>query len=528
MIGMVLILLAACNKEEAAGKEEEKDNINESGFPIVKDNIELKFFTGSSNTTNTLDWNDILIWNEYEEMTNVSVDWEVVTPEATEEKRNLAMASGDLPDAFFGARFPAMDVQKYGEQGLLIPLNDLIEEHAPNLNKILEENPEIKKSITFADGNIYSLPYIFDPEFTSLLTGTMPYIRTDWLETLGMESPKTTDEFYEYLKAVKEGDPNGNGKADEIPFGTYAPVELVGYFTGSFGVANRGNPSYVDVDPETEEVRFYPTSDSYKEMLQYLNKLYSEGLIDQNLFSIEWAQFLANAAEDKYGSMMFYAPEVVVGPEIGVHYEGGHALEGPNGDNMFTKVAAPMAAVGAFAITNANENPIATIKWADYLYSEEGAQMYYMGFEGETFEYDEDGKAVYMDHIMNSADGLTMEQEILKHLTWVGVSAPAMLKQEYFNGSESAPQALEAGEKLEPVLVEELWTNLTYTTEESQVLNTVGNDIEKYIEEMRDKFISGEASLDSDWNKYVENIEKIGLDKYMEVKKAAVERFQEN
>ncbi|PAV31155.1 ABC transporter substrate-binding protein [Virgibacillus profundi] len=524
----VMMLLVACSDEDAAGETNEEeskknlDNVNESGFPIVDEQIKLDFFAGTSATTNASDWNDILIWNTYKEMSNVDVNWNTVTPDALEEKRNLALASGDLPDVFYAAQLPVTDVYKYGEQGVFIPLNDLIEEHAPNLQKLLEEYPDIKKALTFPDGNVYSFPYIFSPEFTSLRVGSMLWINKEWVDTLGMEMPETTEEYYQYLKAVKTEDPNGNGEADEIPYGGHVIDHLTQSLYGSFGIGNKGG-GWIDEDPETGDVRLHAITDGYKQMLEYLHKLYSEGLIEQNIFSIEHSQYLANGAEGKYGSTVFYTPPQLFG-EAGENFESTIALKGPNGDQMFSKVTHPLATMGGFSITNVNENPVATVKWMDYFYSNEGAKLYYMGVEGETYEETEDGP-VYMDHITDSAEGLTREQEMTKYLTWVGVSAPGIIRQEYFGGSESSPEAVAAGEKIEPYIVDELWSNFTYTAEENKVLNSVGTDIEKYLAEMRDKFITGDAPL-SEWDNYVETIKQMGLDEYLEVQQAAMERYR--
>src|SRR5699024_3076170 len=110
----------------------------------------------------------------------------------------------------------SVDIAKYGEQGTFIALNDLIEQYMPNLTALLEENPEIRKVMTFPDGNIYSLPTIYDPDFDSLMMQHKLWVRKDWLDKFGMDVPETIDEFEAYLEAVKSQDPNGNGKADEI------------------------------------------------------------------------------------------------------------------------------------------------------------------------------------------------------------------------------------------------------------------------------------------------------------------------
>src|SRR5699024_12229427 len=94
------------------------DNLNEEGFPIVDEEIDLKFMAGQAPATNP-DWNDVMIFNEFEDMTNINIEWEMVTHETLEEKRNLAFGGGQLPDAFHSTSMGSPDLMKYGEQGLL-------------------------------------------------------------------------------------------------------------------------------------------------------------------------------------------------------------------------------------------------------------------------------------------------------------------------------------------------------------------------------------------------------------------------
>src|SRR5699024_8838968 len=143
----------------------EVENFNETGFPIVNEPITLKMFAGKSAQNVNSDWNDILIWNEYEKKTKVHLDWvEQVQTESLEEKRNLALTGGDLPDVFYLASVPAIDIYKYGQQNVFIELNDLIDQYAPNLSALMDEYPEIRKGVTFPDGKIYSIPSLVSPD----------------------------------------------------------------------------------------------------------------------------------------------------------------------------------------------------------------------------------------------------------------------------------------------------------------------------------------------------------------------------
>src|SRR5699024_92733 len=129
-------------------------------------------------------------------------------------------------------------------------------------------------------------------------------------------------------------------------------------------------------------------------------------------------------------STLFFAPEDLYGKEVGKNYEAMDALEGPYGDRAFTKVLPIVYKNNGFMITNENPNPAAAVRWLDYFYSDEGTKLFFMGIEGETYEEDADGNLEYTDDILNSPEGLTMEQEIAKYLPWVG-SFHAIIKEDY-------------------------------------------------------------------------------------------------
>lgn len=148
---------------------------------------------------------------------------------------------------------------------------------------------------------------------------------------------------------------------------------IIHWISGAFGVQNRGQlHTLIDSDPDSGDIRFYPIDDQYKEMLTYLNKLYEEELIEQNIYSLEVDQHLANAADDLYGAVQFYNPMELYGKEVGGQFIPGNALEGPDGTKMYTGITSPVLSLGNFLITSENENPEATLRWIDYFWSEEG------------------------------------------------------------------------------------------------------------------------------------------------------------
>lgn len=522
--------LAACGSDGknngAAGGTDgkgaaEASNFNPTGFPIVKQPINLTFFTGKS-ATNGSNWEEILVWKEYAKKTNVNVKFDLIPFESLTEKRNLVLAGGDYPDVFYSARLTAADLTKYGAQGVFIPLNDLINKHAPNIKKLMDQYPDLKKGLTMPDGNIYSLPSFYDPNFLSLLIGAPLWINEEWLKKLNMPEPKTTEDFYNYLKAVKNTDLNGNGQKDEIPYSGTGVGALIDQFKGSWGLGTRGlGHKFVDIDPKTDKLRFFKTDPKYKEVLQYLNKLHSEGLLDKEIFTIKGSALYAKGQSGILGSTIVPNPATLMNQK---NFIGLGALKGPQGDQLYSMVKVPMVHVGAFAITKNNKHAAETIRWMDHFYGDEGAKFYFMGIKDVTYTEGPDGKMEYVKDITNNPQGLTPDQARAKYFTWLGGSYPGFVTQKYFNGSESLPESIAAGEKARPHVVKEIWNAFNFTEAELDVISSIGKDIESFITESEAKFINGSTPF-SEWDKYVETINKMGLSEYMKVYEAAYTRY---
>src|SRR5699024_5992443 len=166
-----------------------------------------------------------------------------------------------------------------------------------------------------------------------------------------------------------------------------------------------------------------------------------------------------------------------------------------------------------------------TVRWIDYFYSDEGSRMMYMGLEGETYQ-EKDGEFVYNEEIKESNQP---ERQISDYLPWVGINPPGLLKERYYTGVETTKASKESAEKISPYIPDNLWPSFTYTKDERNVLASKGVDIEKYVEEMRDKFIAGTETLnDQTWKNYVQTLEEMGLEEYMETQNEAYRRYQHN
>src|SRR5690625_3726828 len=257
-------------------------------------------------------------------------------------------------------------------------------------------------------------------------------------------------------------------------------------------------------------------------MLEYMHKLYSEGLIDDKIYTMDDQAFQTKGADGLYGSTMTSNPEITFGMED--EYVAMPALKGPNGDKSWAYVSSPLAGRDGFAITDKNDNIAATLRWMDYFYSEEGAELFFMGKEGETFELDENGNYNYKSELVDS-DGLSLEHKLSPYFTYMDSGYPGIVYEQFYNGEASLPSSVEAMEKLKHDMIDEVWPRFTYTEDELDTLVNIEIDIHGTVDEMRMNFIVGRSSFD-DWDEYLETLEEIGLGDYLEVKQSAYERYK--
>ncbi|GIP33471.1 extracellular solute-binding protein [Paenibacillus sp. J2TS4] len=530
-----VVALSACGKDNSAplsknaGTSAEggaPDYLNETGFPIVNEPITLSAMVLVS-PSQPADWNDIAAWQEYEKMSGIHIDWDAYTSADITEKRNLALASDQLPDIFYRAKVPDKDIDKYGEEGSFIKLNDLIDQYAPNFKAIMEKYEDVKKGVATADGSIYALPNLTDSpsiEITRKL-----FINQKWLEHTGKQLPTTTDELYDVLVAFRDGDPNGDGGKNIIPLTADTLDDIIGVLRGSFGLGNRGTGNgYWDVEPDSEDLRFYPASQSYKELLAYLNKLYTENLIDREIFTSSGTKVLAKNEQNLVGSFSF--GNVVARANTNADDFVGleTALAGPNGDRLYTSVRGHFGSRGAFLISKSNKYPEATMRWIDHFYSEEGIRMLYMGVEGVSYQKDADGNYDFIPEIVNNIpEGSSFDQVVSKYVPYAGGSLPTLILEEYFKGGETQPSAKAAAENLRPYVPEELWAPFSFTFEESEEKLSLEADIYAMVKQRTAEFVQGKASLD-EFDSYVAQLEKMGLGQLKDIYDKAYDRYKQD
>lgn len=530
-------LLAACSGHDdgANGKTSdvtasengklEKALLNDEGFPIVNEPITLSAMVMLSPSQPT-EWNDILVWKKYEEMTGIHVEWDEYTSADIVEKRNLALASDELPDLFYRARMPDNDIDKYGAEGTFIRLNELIDQYAPNFKSLMEQYDGVAKGIATADGDIYALPNLFDSP--SIQINRKLFINQDWLQAVGKTMPTTTEELYDVLVAFRDGDPNGNGEPDEIPLTADSLNDVILVLRGAFGLGNRGSTNgNWDVDPVSGNLRFFPASEAYKQLLGYLNRLYTEKLLDQEIFTTSGTEVLSKNEQNRVGIFSF--GNVVARANTNADSFAGldMALEGPNGDRMHTAVVGHLGSRGAFLITKKNPYPEATMRWIDYFYSEEGIRMLYLGIEGETYYKDANGEYQFLPEIVeNIPEGSSFDQVVSKYVPYAGGALPTLIMEEYFKGGETQPSAKQAAANLRPYIPDEVWESFSFTAGESEVKITLESDINSMVNQWTAEFVQGKRSLD-EFDSFVAQLNRMGLEQLIDIYETAYERYKQ-
>ena len=207
------------------------------------------------------------VWKVLGEKFNMDFEFDNPPQDNYNERLNLVMMDAQLPDIIMD--MPTTEVLKYGESGVILSLNDYIENNMPNLKKEIDKRDGVEKALTYSDGNIYYMPMLDEK-----VSGNMPYIvRTDWLEKLGIESPVTLEDWENYWHLVKTTDLNGNGTNDEIPFSSYDMTGLRNFCT-AFGCLD---DFYTDPD-DGGKVHYGPIDPKYKKAVTWMHDMYEKAI----------------------------------------------------------------------------------------------------------------------------------------------------------------------------------------------------------------------------------------------------------
>lgn len=543
LLSTCLILSAvACSKKDKDSSPEKtpeaiSSNLNKPGtFPISKEKV--KFTIGVQQDPNLKDWKTNALTKELEEKANVDFEFVIFPSADTAAKLSAMIASQtELPELF---AFTTVGLDSYYDTGVLLPLTKYYKD--PNMayyfNKRLEKNPEQKafllENSKCPDNENYAT-IRFSPEIGNEYPNRM-WINQTWLTKLGLPMPKTTDEYYNTLKAFVTKDPNGNGKADEIGLmgskngWNQKPQDtLMNAFTY---VDTRYN--YLTAKDGKLDVPYNKAE--WKAGLEYLNKLVKEGLMSPLTFTQDSNQFKTIAENPDAqvlgsmaaGSLSFYTAE----SKRKADFVPMPPLTGPKGANYATYV--PTMPGYATFITKYCKNPELAFRMFDYMYEEKMSMWQRFGVPGVDWDTKVDGiKGLYEDSLgvkcgfrqinnvmtaQNSLWGNTLPnyRELLSPMSIQGVAMPDN-KLDY---SKFTADAVPLYMKKHP---SEIIYRIPYTTDEFSEIKDITAAINTFRNESTARFITGDKPM-SDWDSYVKELDKIGLSKYVQISQKAYDR----
>ena len=542
ILGIIIVLplvqLAAnggADKEEAA----EQQQVTPAGeFPIVNEKITVKALMPTD--TWEIDYKDNDFTRYLEEKTNILLDVEISGNGAeADRKRNILLATNDYPEVFIDAYFNRAEQQIYGNQGVFIPLNNMITEYGVNTQKLFMDFPLVKENMTLPDGNIYSLPDVNQCFHCSF--GQKMWIYQPWLDKLGLEMPTTAEEFKNVLIAFRDRDPNGNGLKDEIPLAGALNSwngGIDGFIMNAFIYTNQSisgsslKRTYIDKGKVTAAF----VQDAWKEGLAYMNSLYEEKLLLGDSFVQDGAQYQQIGGNPDAvilgagtGGTMFN----FVGSGTGdrwLEYKAVPALKGPRGVRIANY--SPEYGSVSWTITDKAANPQAAFRLGDAFYELDVMMHNLHGREGIEWAWAEEGEmginglpAIYKTLIDTAGGDGDFKMNAFWDQRGPQVRSPEFRLGRINDGPESVEVVLyeETRRSMEPyqVPLDMIVPPLTYSEDESAELVDLENSLRSYVVEMIGRFVVGDADIAAEWDEYLAELQKIGLPRYLEIMQEA-------
>jgi len=446
-------------------------------------------------------------YKKKKEITGVNVEF--IHPQS-DESFNLMMASKDLPDVIEGEwlDYPG-GPEKAIADGKLIRLNEYIKDYAPNLSKLLDENPEMRKNISTDDGTIFDFPFYRGDPF--LLTFMGLSLRQDWLDNLNLQMPETLDEWHTVLTAFKNDDPNKNGKQDEIPL--YYKWGQLGFQT-AYGITN-------GLFQEDGVVKHSWNTPEFKDYITLLHNWYSEGLIDPDYLTTDGKLRDSKLLGDQLGAHIQYTlgkyNALMAGKHPTFQMKAAPYPVVTKGTKPIIGQQDPYFTGEGAAITTSAKNVPAIVQWLDYNYSPEGSMLFNFGIEGSTYDV-VNGQPVFKKEAL--ADTGLMGRSTLSGAYGPFVQDKRFMEQKSaasINGLDSLNTWANAENKKQ-------MPRVTLTPDEGNEYASIMNDINTFVNEQVDKFVMGIEPMDK-FDGFIATMKDMGIERAIVIQQAAYDRY---
>ncbi|MGI5213467.1 ABC transporter substrate-binding protein [Plantactinospora sp. CA-290183] len=527
--GVLTLSLAACGGDDSTDAEDL--SANRAGAMATygvgdqfKATEPVKFSVLYNNHPNYPLKNDWLFWSELNKRANVTLEPVAVPLSDYEQKRSLLIGAGDAP-FIIPKTYPNQE-DVFVSSGAILPVSDYLD-LMPNLKDKISRwglQPEMN-TLRQADGKFYLLPGLHEkPTHDYSLA-----VRTDILDELDLEIPKTWDEVYSMLKAMKAAHP------DTFPFSDrwHKPQPggaLLNILARSYGTQGGWGYVHATWDPTAKKLVYTGAMDQYRQMLQYLNKLVAEGLMDPESFTQTDEQARQKLANGKSFVISSNAQSLVN------DYRADLAKTQPKA--KLTKIPLPVGPAGEINPTlriengvmiskkaRESENFVAMMQFVDWLfYSDAGQEFAKWGVEGTTYTKDASGKRTLTPDI----DVVGLNPKGSKHLqedygffngVFVYGGTPEIVRS-FFSAEELEFQAVMDTRK--PIAVDPPYP---FTDEEREQASLWETPLKDFVTQSSLQFILGQRDL-AEWDAYVAELKGKNMDAYMDLVNKAHERYQ--
>lgn len=524
-------------KQQGAGNSKDSYLNLDSKLPIAKSPITMSMAVVRPSNGAAADKMWYFKW--VEKNANIKFNVTQIEASAWSDRSRIMFASNEVPDIFLHTNMSNDDVMRYGQvEKVFMPMNDLIEKYAPSIKKVFAEMPNIKAGATCPDGKIYGLP---STNITEQYSIQRPWINKVWLDSLGLKEPENLDDLYTVLKTFKEKDPNKNGKADEIPFGgswnegmTERTVVLTALgFNQSNALAQGMSPCI-----KANKVVFAEADPLYSEYLKYMNKLFTEGLLDKDIFTQTDVQAKAKSAQNIVGLAIDSAP-YFVSPNKPEEYKAFKPIISKWNDKRIWPDSLQNVTVGGFSISGKCKYPEAAIRLADLYYAEDMSYLFWigpkkdsadaLGFGGwfvddkgvRQWDWTADIKTPWdMTNQLNPINGPKL-----------GINFDNVQPEKVFNVKFAVAERDLAWKALLDKDVmpysSPVFPNLFFTQEQLERRNILKTTITDYCRTMEAKFITGAEPL-ANIDKYFAELKKLGIDEFTKIYQDGYDAFQKN
>jgi ABC-type glycerol-3-phosphate transport system substrate-binding protein len=445
--------------------------------------------------------NDAPKYQAIEELLNVRLVVEGSPAASYNDKKQVLIATDDMPDIMFVG---LSDVREYARDDMFVNLSER-EEEMPNLFKVLGSNPNY--AMLTVDGDFYHAPTIQRPETVGRLSGQLVNVRVDLLDKYDIETPTTFDEFAEAVALILENEPgmigvtNRNGGSVT---GTRKVMDCMAYPLGS------GADMYYDQDLGGQWI-YGPAHENFKEVLTYLNRLYNEGTLDP-----DYAVMTRNLWEEKLASgeavATFDNDGVVRNFNVALStVDEGYRIDViPTLTNSFGQTRNFAASRDwlseAWVISASSEVIDASVKFLDWCFTDQGADINGFGKEGVSFDY-VDGRPIIKPELLEEYVGGGNASYDIQSALGVGlldiapyVDTGCQMQMEVYQlGSEEAVAAYQAS--IDSIAndkgLREPAVNPPLTEEQTERYNELHVRVDDLVYQEIDKYITGEEPIEN-------------------------------